>query len=211
MSDFPTPNDNSEQVAGSEKPAAQDSHLNKRRDLLKAGMAVAPIILTIKSQAALGCGGTCFTPSRSLSKNTSLKQKQSEGVCNGISPGNYKSQLDPTKPSYNWPVSPNTLFSSVFIDPHHKYGTTVNGHFKSYTLLQVLNLNGTNDPSKIAFHVVGAYLNILNHLIPSQVLTVNSLQKIWSDYANNGYYYVSGVKWYAGDIVAYLQNSNISP
>lgn len=79
-------------------------------------------------------------------------------------------------------------------------------------MLEVLNLNGTQDPSMVAFHIVGAYLNILNHYVSSNALTVQSLKDIWSEYAQSGKYQpVAGVYWYGSDIVNYLSTNFIAP
>lgn len=207
---------------GTDCDPQSDSNTESRRHAIKIGL-ITPIILSLKSQTALA-GGTCFTPSRSVSKNTSLTQKKFIGTCNGVSPGNYKTQW--SGPACHWPISTCTLFHQYFAKG--LYGTfmtsnkTATGcskifscnslHPRSMTMLEILNLNGNQDPYKVAFHVIGAYLNILNGYISNKALTVNALQTIWHDYATNGYYEpTAGVKWYGGDIVTYLQNNYIAP
>jgi len=79
------------------------------------------------------------------------------------------------------------------------------------TMLEVLSLNGTQDPSKVAFHIIGAYLNALNGYLDSHI-TATLIQNIWKSYALNGYYeVVPGTQWYGSDIVAYLQANGIAP
>ncbi|MCQ8180319.1 hypothetical protein NP603_04290 [Methylomonas sp. SURF-1] len=192
------------------------SVVKSRRSFAKAGI-VSPLVMTLISRPAMA-GGVCFSPSRSLSKNTSVSQNGNYGECNGISPGNYKTQTNPLMPSYNWPssVPPSTPFHPLF-----KRGSTAKGtlfetgtglNLRSRTLLEVLGLNGSGDPSKLAFHTIGAYLNCVNGFIPTNVLTKEKVVSIWEEYVTNGFYEpFAGVKWYAGDIVSYYQTNYIAP
>lgn len=90
------------------------------------------------------------------------------------------------------------------------------GGDRSLTMLEVLNLGPTSspgDPEKVAFHIVGAYLNLMGGngaVIPSHVLTVDELKIIWDEYRVKGYYEVmASVKWYAYDIKTYLTSNGI--
>ncbi len=80
-------------------------------------------------------------------------------------------------------------------------------------MLEVLLLNGGSaDPSKIAFHLIAAYLNCLRGLIPANILTAGKVQQIWTSWSTLGYYEVmAGVKWDAGQIVDYLRSNGIAP
>lgn len=158
-----------------------------RRRFLGAGSAVTPVILTMVSQPALGV--TCFTPSRSLSKNTSVSQNDHIGNCTGAqSPGNYKAQYDPSNTnggSFSWPspILPTTPFHPTFHGTAYwlSNGTVIrrgNGSSatittvteaggRSMTMWEVLDLGvnnsygGKSDPGQVAFHLIGAYLNCL--------------------------------------------------
>ncbi|MDR3393477.1 MAG: hypothetical protein P4L70_00610, partial [Parasulfuritortus sp.] len=159
-------------------------------------------ILTIKSQAALGCGGTCFTPSRSLSKNTSLSHKKNVGTCSGYSP------------SYYLPANPKTSFCSIFADPQNKYKTKkcLNKSCSSYQLVSMTFADvlkkGPSDP---AYYVVGAYLNIQKNLVAPQALTGPQLVTMWNDCAKYGKHEVmANVYWNIGQVNSYLCNSNIT-
>jgi hypothetical protein len=182
-----------------------------RRRFLAGGAAVTPAVLTLASQPALA--NTCFTPSRSLSKNMSVSQTGKFGTCNGESPGNYKTQITPGTSAYNWPANPTptTEFHALFSG--RKFVVPVSPtQERSLTLLEVLNLRGNQDPSKVGFHMVGAYLNIVRGLVPEVVLSLTGLKTIWTEFDLRGYYEpVGGVKWYATDIVTYLQESRIAP
>lgn len=192
-----------------------------RRRFLSKGAAFSPAVVTLASQPALAA--TCFTPSRSLSKNMSVSQAGKYGVCNGISPGNYKTQTDPGSPSYNWPAapSPSTPFHSLFAGNLFVVPLRTGGS-RSLTLFEVLSLprnvpadvaSVPRDPAKIGFHMVGAYLNIQKGLVPSVVLTPTALLTMWSEFSRRNYYelWAGGPRWSASDIVSYLKNSQVAP
>lgn len=182
----------------SAQPATDGS---RRRRFLGAGLSAAPVVLTMVSQPALG--GTCFSPSQALSKNTSLSRPRPQ--CLGAqSPGNYKAQTT------NWPssVKPTDKF-------HDTFAKGSNANFRRKTFQEVLDLTQGEDKSKTAFHVIGAYLNILGGsgaVIPPEVLTVATLKEVWRQYAVNGFYLPipgGSIKWYGDDIVQYLKTNDI--
>lgn len=186
-----------------------------RRRFLGTGVKATPFVLTLASQPALGV--TCFTPSRSLSKNTSLSQAAKNGNCTGAeSPGNYKAQQDPAGNAYHWPASvkPTDLFHPFFKMGNSqgvtKFTKVVNNAEVSMTFGEALNVNAAG---QVHFHIIAAYLNKLGGngaVIPDVVITVAVIQTIWSEYATQGYYNpVAGVQWFAADIVNYLISNGI--
>lgn len=189
---------------------------NGRRRLIGAGASAAPFLLTLISQPALGV--TCFTPSRSLSKNTSLSQAGKDGECTGAeSPGNYKAQQDPSKGAYRWPASvpPTTPMHPLFAEGNSDGVTRFkklnsNNVLVSMTLGEALNVNA---PGQVHFHLIGAYLNKLGGngaVIPDNVLTASDILGMWREYALKGYYRpFAGTQWYEADIVGYLISNGI--
>ena len=109
-----------ERTSSTNSPSQAQAPARGRRRFLGAGVSATPALLTLASHPALAV--TCFTPSRSLSRNTSVGQELKNGICNGKSPGNYGAQTDPfdnngkPNPAYTWPksVPPDTPFHSVF-------------------------------------------------------------------------------------------------
>lgn len=207
-----------------------------RRHFLGAGSAVTPVILTLFSQPALGA--TCFTPSRSLSRNTSVSQQGKYSECWGQSPGNYAAQTVDGMPSYSWPISPDTPFhptfiagsvrgANLFLKPvYQEVEKTIDGNKvkvmeavgeESMTMLEVLNLRGNEDSSKFAFHMIGAYLNCLGGLVSPLAITaapvnpdVASVTGIWKEWVDTGSYEVmAGVKWGPAEIKTYLFDNGI--
>jgi hypothetical protein len=82
-------------------------------------------------------------------------------------------------------------------------------------MLEVMNLGGNpgEDDSKIAFHMIGALLNIRNGKIPANVLDEAKLFLMWTDWSTTGGYlpFAGVAPWTAGQIVTYLQSNRIAP
>ena len=188
-----------------------------RRRLIGAGASAAPFLLTLVSQPALGV--TCFTPSRSLSKNTSLSQAGKDGQCTGAeSPGNYSAQQTQGQGAYHWPatVPPSTPMHPLF-HMGNSEGVTkftklnANNQTVSKTLGEALLVNAAG---QVHFHMIAAYLNKMGGngaVIPNNVLTAQDILDMWQEYAMKGYYEpFAGTKWYAADIVNYLTSNGIT-
>ncbi|MDR1996697.1 hypothetical protein [Azonexus sp.] len=197
----------------------QDSANGKchdRRRFLGAGAAATPFLLTLVSQPALGMGTACFTPSRSLSRNTSVSQQGKYGECqNAQSPGNYAVQQQVVSMGGIWPdvKPPTTSLDSVFIlvpqfvKQVNEGGTLVS---KSMTLGEALRVNGVD---QVYLYLIAAYLNTMGGggaSIPETVLTDTAIQGIWREYTLRHYYEpMAGIQWSAGDIINYLQTNGI--
>ena len=196
-----------------------DANDYRRRRFLGKGIKAAPFVLTLASQPALGV--TCFTPSRSLSKNTSISQQGKNGECtNAESAENYKMHQDPSASAFHWPrtVPPSTPFHPLFRQGSSSANSfTVplsGGGFRSMTLGEVLTHGVSQDSDEVAKHLIGAYLNTMGGnaaFIPANVMTPQGILGIWSEYvANSGFYEpVAGVKWYANEIKYYLTSNGI--
>lgn len=199
----------------SDSASSQDGKKSNRRRFLGAGAAATPFLLTMVSQPALGV--TCFTPSRSLSKNTSISQQGKYGECtNAESPGNYKAQQTSGANAYHWPASvpPSTPMHPLFYQGSTQgvtqFTVSQNGALRSMTLGEALNVNTAG---QVHFHLIGAYLNKKGGngaFIPDNVMTVQDILDMWQEWASKGFYEpMAGVKWYDGDIVNYLKNNGI--
>jgi hypothetical protein len=169
--------------------------------------------MTIVSQPVLGA--TCFTPSRSLSRNTSISQNGNYGTCTGQSPGTYMAQSDPNNQhggSYSWPIPPSTPFHPTFSGRHFYITYQSNGQTvtRSLTMLEVLNNTNNLDSQQVAFHLIAAYLNCLNNWVSPLALTTAGVQAIWTEWDTQGYYEpMAGVRWYAAEIKNYLISNGI--
>jgi hypothetical protein len=191
---------------------SQTGESNDRRRFLGAGAAAAPFLMTMVSQPALGV--QCFTPSRSLSKNTSLSQTGKFGICTGAqSPGNYAAQQT-SGPSYSWPsaVPPTTLMHPTFYQGGMQgVSCFTNANGSSKTLGQAMNVNA---PGQVHFHLIAAYLNKKGGngaVIPDTAITVQGILDMWREYAKTGYYkpFAGATPWGPTEIVSYLKSNGI--
>ncbi len=193
------------------QPQAPATKASGRRRFLGAGVVGAPAVLTLVSQPALGV--TCFTPSRSLSRNTSLTQQGKYSNCSGAeSPGNYMARATGV-PGHSWPsaIPSTTPFHPTFSGAAYMY--TKNSKQVSRTMMEVLNLtNGT-----LPFFLIAAYLNanggngamIPAKLDPNSALTTSAMiLQIYTEWRTKGYFEPSaGIQWYADDIKNYLYSN----
>lgn len=73
-------------------------------------------------------------------------------------------------------------------------------------MMQVIWLGGNADPQQLGAHIVAALLNAKMGWTP--VLTEAQVIGMFNEWNLNGYFEpTAGVKWYAADIVAYLQTT----
>ncbi|MDP2785870.1 MAG: hypothetical protein Q8O38_14960, partial [Sulfurimicrobium sp.] len=192
-----------------------------RRRFTKSGLAISGVILTLASRPVLG-DFVCKSPSGFLSGNVSAHGTPL--LCSGLTPG-YWGNWGGSGPQPNmWPSpylpgewkkcdrqtgascthvsewSGGTLFSSVF---------NCNGNgtiYSSYTMMQVIWLGGGGDTDQLGAHIVSALLNAKSGFTP--VLTEAQVVNMFNEWNQNGYFEpTAGVKWYAKEIVAYLQTT----
>ena len=82
------------------------------------------------------------------------------------------------------------------------------------TMAEVLAQNGGSlDSEKLAFHLIGAYLNAKGGngaVIPPNVITADEITVIWHEYSTRGFFEpTAGVKWYGSEIKYYLTSNGI--
>jgi hypothetical protein len=201
MNDRRAPHFESEPPTSSQTPSQTG-----RRRFLGAGAVATPAILTLASTPALGT--TCFTPSRSLSRNTSAATQAGKfGTCNpGASVYDYRINKN------NWPANvanchpDNTLFHTLFSAGRFTY---MNGN-ASQSLFSVLS----NNKDSVAAALIAAHLNInggKGSSIASVALTTQKLKDIWSEYnsAKAGYEPFAGTIWGDSEIKNYLISNYI--
>lgn len=198
-----TPRDDS---TDARQPAAAEA--GRRRFLGQGGRIAVPVAITLVAQPALGT--TCFSPSGSLSKNTSAG-RGTPITCNGQSPGNYSQQTADGRPANSWGgtgYAPGDLLSRMY--PAASYRADFMNGNQTKTLFQVLNLSGQQDPQRFAFHMIGAMLNVGAGRIPGTVLDPAVLRAIWlAIYSGSGTYRVGSQDWNAADVVLYLKTYGI--
>lgn len=172
-----------------------------RRRLIGAGVSATPFLLTLVSQPALGV--TCFTPSRSLSKNTSVSQAGKDAECIGAkSPAYYK---DATA----WPIPKTTLMHPTFRQGNSPGVTRflASDGITSLTIQQALEVSTT----MVHSYLIAAYLNKkTGGIIPHKILSESDILGMWGEYASLGYYEpFAGTQWHETEIIGYLKNNGI--
>lgn len=175
--------------------------LDERRRLLRGGLAVGPVILSIASRPVLGQSLNCGSAQvqASLQAGTSLHA--------GCAIDPYNTGLSPSKwyTTATWPapysnVSPKTNF--IGIDTGLA-GTAPTPN----TMYAVLkgNASGLADLA-LAQDIVAALLNAAAGKTP--FLTTATIQQMWNSYVSFGYYQVSpNIKWYPTQLKSYLQST----
>ncbi len=139
--------------------------------------------------------------SETSSKSHASDSPSSSEASSPSSSSNSSSQLfnwnSCTKPS-DW--NGGTRFRDVF--DCHGNGSI----YSEYSLMQVICLNGNQDPYQLGAHFVAAMLNAKTGTTPA--LSDRKLVNIFNEWNSRGFFEpTAGVKWYATDIVAYLQST----
>lgn len=184
-----------------------------RRRFTKSGLVASGVLLTLASRSALGTGFVCKSPSGFLSVNASTHGTPK--TCSGRTPGYWGTHPEQWPSPYlpgtcdfsngkscssveDW--SGGTLFSSVF-NCNNK-----GSKYKRYSMMKVIWLGGGGDPDQLGAHIVAALLNARNGWTP--VLTEAQVMNIFDEWNDKGYFMPTiTVKWYAADIVKYLQTT----
>lgn len=190
---------------------------DSRRRFAKSGLVASGVLLTLASRPVLG-QWACQSPSGFVSGNVS--SHGAPPMCNGLSPGYWKNHpedwLTPYIPGtctgdqkqdcnkrVSWAAgsATATMFNAVF--NCYGYGKI----YKTYTMMQVLELEGHDDRHKLAFHIVAAVLNARAGRTLG-ILTESDVINMFNEWDQNEYFEpTAGVRWNAAKIVDYLQST----
>jgi hypothetical protein len=187
-------NDQSNQIGSGENGMKA---AGRRRFVRGVGIAT-PVILTVASRSALA--RTCLSPSAQASiALDSSRPDRFKSECSGLSPGYWKNAANPQHPNHgSWTASgaEGMYFSVIF-------GAS---GFPGKTLKQVLQLNGSEDPSMLGAHLCAAWCNLQTGKVPSVVLSLQTMKAMW-DGRTGSYQPVPGVFWGASQIVEYIKTT----
>ncbi len=192
----------------------------RRRWILRSGITVAPVILTLASRPVLGNGlgpNGCISPSATLSGALSQATNQ-VGTCSGDGYSAWKSLATAPIPP-DWASTEfHPLFSSDGGVGRKFYSANVPLKFG-----EILQLNGTMagqdaagnfDQDLVAGHMIAAYLNLTQKpsSISDKAMTVVRLLKLWREWALTGQYlpYAGATPWNGAAIVDYLTRSHLA-
>jgi hypothetical protein len=179
-----------------------------RRRLLQGGLGASPLLMTLVSRPVLG-QTQCFSPSAYSSLRTS--QHGPAGTCAGRGPeywagsGSFDNWKHPYYPiertGPNGRPWPPTLFSKVF-SPVPAYIAA------DATLLDVLNMPA-GLPIDVARYLIATVLNIQIGWVTAT--TVDAIRIMFREFVTNGYYApAAGIKWYAPEILSWVDYTLIA-
>ncbi len=191
-----------------------------RRRFLQGSLGAAPVVMTLVSRPVLGAD-QCFTTSASLSMPSSHQHTPVQ--CSGGSPTFWSQpqNFDQWPAPYsatnrggpNGQGGSNGPINTAGAGSTHGHGLTTEATLfaaafqpspypPGITFLTVLQSTGTDG---VAAHLAAAKLNVAKGWTP--VLDDARIQMIWLEYTTQGYYApTAGVKWFAPEIVAYLES-----
>jgi hypothetical protein len=193
---------------GVPSPASAETYESaSRRSLLRAGVGVAPVLLTLTSRP-VAAANSCVVASSFVSVATFRSRNPTTTSVQCATRTCEDWYRDACLPSTGTPSRPAFLDSTVA----SLLGSTTSGHNGS-TLWAVLK----NDPYGIVTagqlgvlqHLIALTLNVQKGYTPSPGnLSVLYLQSVWQNYVANGGRYVlpaSGVNWDSTQLISWLR------
>lgn len=163
-------------------PAPTEDGGVSRRRLMRAGLATAPVLATLKSNTVLAGGHSCIRPSSFSSlalanwKVSAGRSIQSDFKCESA---RYWQRREDGLPR-------NFKSKTQFLSSTTGFTQNPNGAFSNLTLQQVLELDGNRSNAELARHVAAAYLSALSvNDDSSRVwLTRRQCRAIWNGQGN---------------------------
>lgn len=191
----------------------KDGVSENRRRLMRAGLAAAPVVMTLKSRSVLATGGghNCIKPSAFSSLQAAQmhlsRPVQNDFMC--LSPGYWKAHNHPVpysikSKSFFLAVPPGAPSGSVTAG----FSPDSGGQFVGKTLQQVLDMGGGGIIA-IARHTVGTFLTAVSYGDdPTKVLlTTFQCKQLWSALAVGGSWSpFPGANWNLVDTLAYFDH-----
>lgn len=163
-----------------------------RRQLLRAGMATAPVVMTVASRPVLAL--VCDSPSGFTSLNVS---HPGHDVCSGKDPAGVLAEMSADER--------NTKFYKIFPTADSGFGSVV----KDQKLEEVIG-HSSEAPWGLAQEIIAAYFNVAKGRIPASILTHPAIMHIWQDYdLTGGYSPRAGAQWSYNEIVTYLKTTHL--
>ena len=161
-----------------------------------------------KSSDSSSSSASCSSQSSSSSSESSSSNSKSSDSSSSSHESDSSSNPKPSDSALFKPAactnaadwSGGTKFSNVF--DCQKSGSS----YAEFTMMQVIWLKGNQDSYQLGAHLVAALLNARMGLTP--ILPEPQIINIFHEWDRRGYFEpTAGVKWYASDIVAYLQST----
>ena len=155
-----------------------------------AGLGVSGVVMTVASNHAMAAL-VCKSPSGALSGD--LNSQRPNVVCNGVSPGFWKTHPEA------WPAEVKTT------DMYSKY-FSCHGQLGNFSCMKVLEKQ-EDDKNAVAMHIMATYLNVVSGKIT--FLTRQAVVDMWNKYNTYGTYTPTdgATPWTADQLVAYLSST----
>ena len=202
-----------------------------RRRLTGAGLAGSGVLLTLASRPVLAQGGICLSPSGFQSGNLS-RPNQGNTPCAGRTPGYWGEKNSLAQGAWaaadSIPGVCNSQSGNCDLLGWHDTGSVIATKFcsvfacggvlanyqnvpglyptKQMSLMQVMHLNGSQDPYQFGAHMVAAYLNAKSgkNTTPS----VSAILTMAAAIAATGSYSpAAGIFWSRAQVVTYLKTT----
>jgi len=185
------PLDSGQEPAMPQVAATAASRMEARRRLLKGGLALAPVAMTVTSRPVLGANLECHGPTGFQSANVS----RAVGKTVDLACGTRKRPSDWALATTTFPqgFTRNTRFSDFFPGSSIPAGTTFGG---------ILAMSSsTSADVKIGRLVVAAILNSVTATVPSRAQII----ALWNGHVNKTYSPSGEAPWDDAKIIKYLQ------
>jgi hypothetical protein len=186
--------------SGPSVPPEGRSELVARRRLLRGGLGVAPVLMTVASRPVMA--GMC----ESASAHTSLSGSRVAtlaAACSGRLPAYWISRATS---GYLMDTSGGGSSGLNVITFGSVFGLT--GDYDDKTLLKVLEGHLSTGDEVLAAYLVAALLNAKEGWTPESVLDEERVKEIWSDYSKNMHFEpTAGVEWDSVQIVDWLKTT----
>ncbi len=184
------PLDSGQEPAMPQVAATAASRLEARRRLLKGGLALAPVAMTVTSRPVLGANLECHGPTGFQSANVS----RAVGKTVDLACGTRKRPADWAVPGTTYPSGFNsgTLFATYFANGGFANGTT----FGNILAMSA----GSSVNTQIAQLVVAAILNSVTTTVPSRAQII----ALWNGHVNKNYSPSGEAPWDDAKIIKYL-------
>jgi hypothetical protein len=177
-----------------------------RRQLLRGGLAAAPVLLTVTSRPVMG-QACSMSIGMSISMKTSLTHECPPAL--GLAPQQWKAKATQWPSPYCGAVNHQASYLSyqqptLFHCPTTGLGGSVYG---DRTMLEVIDFQeGGHGIQSMGRYIVAALLNARAGLTP--VLPESTVRDVWNNLINLGYYEPTpGVKWGPSEIIAYIKTT----
>jgi hypothetical protein len=189
-----------------------------RRKLLRGGLAVAPVLMTIASRPVLGQVACTASAITSINLQSSINHNCT--ITSGLSPEKWKALADQWPSPYTGTTTAATGRTITYGGITHTYGgastsatayhcttTGLGGHvFAGKSMVDVIDMMQSGGLNSLGRYIVAALLNARSGRTP--MLSETNVRAMWNDLINRGYYEpTAGIRWGASEIVAYIKTT----